>query len=174
MLFKKMKLDGSYIIDIEKIEDDRGFFARAWDEEIFQELNLNSKIVQCNISFNKIKGTIRGFHYQNLPYEEARLVRCTKGNVCEIMVDIRKDSDSFLKWEKVELSAENHRMLYVPEGFALGFQTLENETELFYQMFQRYVPEHICGVLWNDPKLGIDWPLEPTIISERDKSWKLL
>ena len=128
MIFIETNLKGSFIIEPEKIEDERGFFARTWDKEIFEKRGLNPKLVQCNISFNKKKGTLRGMHYQIAPYEEAKLVRCTKGSVFEVMIDLRPKSETFKKWESVELNSENYKMLYVPEGFALGFQTLEDNT----------------------------------------------
>jgi len=174
MIFTETKLKGAFIIEPEKIEDERGFFARAWDKKIFEEKGINSNFVQANISFNKKKGTLRGMHYQAEPYEEAKLVRCIRGRVYEVMIDLRKNSETFMEWMGVELGAENYKMLYVPEGFALGFQTLEDDTELFYQMSQFYMPEYSRGVLWNDEAFKIAWPLEPTVISKRDLSHKHL
>jgi len=162
MKLTKIKLEGAYVIDIEKIEDDRGFFARMWDKDVFEKLNLHSDIMQGNISHNKKKGTLRGFHYQREPYREGKIVRCTKGRVYEVLLDIRKESETYLEWVSVELSEENHRSVFVPKGFALAFQTLEDDTEIS------------DGIRWNDPKLNINWPMEPTVISEKDKSWKLL
>ena len=171
MIFTETKLKGAYIIEPEKIEDERGFFARTWDQKKFSELGLNSKIVQCNISFNKKKGTLRGLHYQIAPYEEAKLVRCTQGKVFQVMVDLRPDSKTLHQWIGFELSAKNHKMLYVPEGFALGLQTLENNCELFYQMSQIYMPECARGIRWDEPTLRISWPLKPTVISKKDLSY---
>lgn len=174
MIFEKTKLQGAHIIKIEKIEDERGFFGRTWDKKIFEEHGLNHCIHQCNISFNKKKGTIRGMHYQSSPYEEDKLVRCTRGKVFEVMLDLRKDSDTFKHYQSVELTSENYKMLYVPKGFALGFQTLEDNTEVFYQMSQVYMSEYSRGVRWDDPSINISWPLPPTVISKKDKSYDLI
>ncbi len=171
MIFTKTNLEGVFIIEPEKNEDERGFFARVWDQEIFEERKLNPKMVQCNISFNKKRGTIRGMHYQISPYEEAKLVRCTKGSVFEVMIDLRPKSNSFKNWMSVELSSENYKMIYVPEGFALGFQTLEDDTELHYQMSQKYMPEYARGIRWDDEIFKISWPLKPTVISKKDSSY---
>lgn len=171
MNFIELELKGAYIIEPKKIEDERGFFARSWDKKIFEEKSLNSNLVQCNISFNKKKGTIRGMHYQEHPYQEAKLVRCTKGSVYEVMIDLRKSSKTFKQWESVELNSDEHRMLYVPEGFALGFQTLEDNTELFYQMSQPYMPEFSRGIRWDDDVFKISWPLKITVISKNDMSF---
>ena len=127
-----------------------------------------------NISQNPQKGTLRGFHYQREPYREGKIVRCTKGRVYEVLLDIRKESETYLEWVSVELSEENHRSVFVPKGFALAFQTLEDDTEIYYLMTEKYAPECSDGIRWNDPKLNINWPMEPTVISEKDKSWKLL
>lgn len=170
MIFRQLEFDGIYIIELEKIEDNRGFFVRSWDRKKFQEKGLNPNLVQCNISFNKIKGTVRGLHFQNSPYEEAKFVRCVKGKVFEVFVDLRKNSKTFLKWSGIELDSEKLTCLYIPEGFALGFQTLENNTELFYQMSQWYKPEHSHGIIWNDIDLGIKWPIKMSVISEKDLS----
>ncbi len=158
MIFTETKLEGSYIIDLDQIIDERGFFARSFDEEIFSNLGLSSNFVQCNISFNQKKGTLRGLHFQEKPYGENKLVRCTQGKVFEVLVDLRIDSSTYGKWIDVILSSENHKMVYVPEGFALGFQTLEDNTELFYQMSQFYNPSHSKGIIWNDPCLKVSWP----------------
>ena len=174
MIFNETKLKGSYIIDIEKTNDKRGFFARTWDKNIFEQKGLNSNLAQCNISFNKKKGTLRGMHYQEHPYQEAKLVRCTRGKVYEVMIDLRKNSPTFKQWEAVELCADQHKMLYIPEGMALGFQTLEDNTELFYQMSQFYMPEYSKGLKYDDPSLKILWPLRITVISQKDKSWKFI
>lgn len=174
MIFTETKLKGSFIIEPEKIEDERGFFARTWDNKTFEEYGLNSKLVQCNISFNKKKGTIRGMHYQAYPHEEAKLVRCTKGKAFEVMLDLRTHSNTHMQWLGIEITSENYKMLYVPEGFALGFQTLEYNTELFYQMSERYEPEFSRGIRWDDPSINISWPLKPTVISKKDLSFPIL
>lgn len=174
MIFSETKLKGAFVIDVEKQEDDRGFFARSWDEKNFELLGLSTRIVQCNISFNNQKGTLRGLHYQASPYEEVKLVRCTRGKIFDVIVDLRAESKTFKEWHGVELSEDNHKMIYIPKGFAHGFQTLENNTELFYQMSEFYKSDHARGVRWNDPVLKIDWPLESSIISRKDLSLPLL
>ena len=171
MLFKESKLKGAIVIEIEKLDDERGFFARSWDKTIFEKNGLNSNLVQCNISFNFKKGTLRGLHYQAPPFEEAKLVRCTRGRLFEVMIDLRKNSETYLKWEGLELSADNYKMLYIPEGFALGFQTLEDNTEVFYQMSQFYNANSVRGIRWDDPLINISWPLQPTVISKKDLSY---
>ena len=170
MIFKKLEFEGVFQIELEKIKDNRGFFVRSWDMQKFEENGLNSRLVQCNISFNKIKGTIRGLHFQKKPYEEAKFVRCVKGKVYEVFVDLRKNSKTFLKWGGIELDSKGVTCLYVPEGFALGFQTLEDNTELLYQMSEWYKPEFSGGIIWNDKKLEIEWPITMSIISEKDLS----
>lgn len=170
MIFTETKLRGSFVIEPEKIIDKRGFFARIWDKEIFEKHGLNPRILQSNISFNKKKGTIRGMHYQTTPYEEAKLVRCTKGKAFEVILDLRSSSKTYMQWLGIELSTKNYKMIYVPEGFALGFQTLEDNTELFYQMSEVYMPEFGRGIRWDDPVINISWPLKPTVISKKDLS----
>jgi len=174
MIFTETPLKGAFVIEIEKLVDERGFFTRTWDKKIFEQNKLNTNLVQCNISFNKQKGTIRGMHYQDKPYEEAKLVRCTKGSAYEVLVDLRENSETYHKWFGLTLSSDNYKMLYVSEGFALGFQILENNTELFYQMSQEYVPTHARGIRWDDPSLQINWPMKPTIISKKDMSFDLI
>lgn len=172
MRFTETALKGAYIIDVEPSEDERGFFARAWGQEEFAALGLCSRFVQCNISHNAKRGTLRGMHYQAAPHEEAKVVRCTRGALCDVIVDIRPGSDTFKRWVAVELSADNYRMLYVPEGFAHGFQTLEDDTDVFYQMSEFYHPECARGVRWDDPAFAIDWPTTDTrIVSAKDCSY---
>ena len=170
MKLSETKLEGAFVIKIEKLEDERGFFARTWDKEFFKSNGLNDDLVQCNISFNRKKGTIRGLHYQIPPYEEAKLVRCTRGKVFEVIIDLRKNSKTFLQWDSVELDSENYLMLFVPEGFALGLQTLEDNSEVCYQMSQFYKPECSKGIRWDDETLKISWPLKPSVISEKDSN----
>ncbi|HEY3041161.1 MAG TPA: dTDP-4-dehydrorhamnose 3,5-epimerase [Pyrinomonadaceae bacterium] len=170
MIFTETKLHGAYIIEPELIEDERGFFVRTWSREEFAAHGLNPKVVQCNTSFNKEQGTLRGMHYQIPPHEEAKLVRCTAGTIYDVIIDLREDSPTRSKWISVELSASNRLMVYVPEGFAHGFQTLEDETEVFYQVSAYYHSESARGVCWNDPAFGIDWPLAISVISERDRT----
>lgn len=171
MKFNELEIKGVFLIEIDKITDERGFFARTWDRKQFLENNLNPDLVQCNISFNSKKGTIRGMHFQKKPYEEAKLVHCTKGKVFEVILDIREDSPTYHNWISVELNEKDYKMLYVPEGFALGFQTLEDNTELFYQMSREYNSEYAAGLRWDDPKFKITWPLNVSKISKRDKSF---
>ena len=172
--FNELSLKGAFLIEFDKMEDERGFFARTWDKKKFESNGLKSNVVQCNISFSKKKGTIRGMHYQKFPHQEAKLVRCTKGKAFEVLIDIRKKSESFLNWIFVELNQDKYEMLYVPEGFALGFQTLRDNTELIYQMSEYFDPESASGIRWNDPKIGIEWPLKCTVISEKDKLFDLI
>lgn len=169
MKFTETRLAGAYLIDLEPIADERGFFARSWCAQEFEAYGLNPKLVQCNISFNHKKGTLRGMHYQAKPHEEAKLVRCTKGAIYDVIVDIRPDSATFKQWLAVELTADNHRMLYIPQGVAHGFQTLVDKTEVFYQMSDFYYPECARGVCWNDQVFNIEWPQEDKrIISAKD------
>lgn len=169
MIFTKTKLKDAYIIDIERMEDERGFFARAWCQKEFLAQGLASTLAQCSVSFNAKQGTLRGMHYQIKPYEETKLVRCTRGSMYDVIVDMRQDSASFGQHIGVTLSADNRRMLYVPEGFAHGFLTLEDNTEVFYQMSEFYAPESSKGFRWNDPFLKINWPTDVQVISERDR-----
>jgi dTDP-4-dehydrorhamnose 3,5-epimerase len=171
--FTETPLKGAYIIDIDPINDERGFFARSWCKKEFESFGLNSNLVQCNISFNLKKGTLRGMHYQAPPHEEAKLVRCTMGSIHDVTIDLRPNSSTFKKWIAVELTADNHKILYIPEGFAHGFQTLKDNTEVFYQMSEFYYPDFSKGFRWDDPSFEIQWPLPNPIISERDFSYPL-
>jgi dTDP-4-dehydrorhamnose 3,5-epimerase len=173
MIFTETKLKGSFIIDIEPLSDERGFFARSWDEEKFRQRGLNPRLVQCNISFNRKRGTLRGMHYQAAPFAEDKLVRCTMGAVHDVIIDLRSESPTFKQWLAVDLTAENHRALYVPQGFAHGFQTLVDNTEIFYQMSEYYHPECARGVRWNDPAFGVKWALPVEIISDGDAVFSL-
>lgn len=173
MKFTETKLKGAYIIELEPIEDERGFFARSFCQKEFGKYGVHFRIAQCNISYNKKKGTLRGMHYQAPPYEEAKIVSCIKGAIYDVIIDLRKDSPAYCQWFAVELTAKNHRMLYVPKGFAHGFQTLEDFTEMFYQMSEFYSPEHTRGVRWDDSVFGIEWPLNTKIISEKDQNYPL-
>jgi dTDP-4-dehydrorhamnose 3,5-epimerase len=171
MLFTETKLKGAFVIDPERLEDERGFFARSFCEREFKSHGINIKFVQCNISFNKKKGTLRGMHYQAAPHAEARLVRCTMGGIYDVIVDLRPNLGTYKQWVSFELSAENRRMIYVPEGFAHGFLTLEDNTEVFYQMSEFYAPGYGRGIRWNDPAFGITWPEEINVISDQDKNY---
>jgi dTDP-4-dehydrorhamnose 3,5-epimerase len=174
MIFTETKLEGVYVIAPEFIEDERGFFARLWTPEEFEERGLNPRLVQSNISYNRKRGTLRGMHFQVKPHEEAKLVRCTRGALYDVALDVRPDSPTYLQWEPVELTEENRLMFYVPEGFAHGYQTLSDDTEVFYQMSELYHPQAARGLRWDDPKLGINWPLPVSVISERDTQFELL
>ncbi len=172
MRFIQTKLKNAYVIEPEKFADERGFFARSWCEKEFREQGLNANLVQCNISFNNKRGTIRGMHLQIPPFAEAKLVRCTQGAIYDVIVDLRPDSATYQKWIGVELTAENRRALYVPEGFAHGFQTLADNTEVFYQMSEFYAPECARGFRWNDPTFNINWPEQVSIISLKDREYE--
>jgi len=174
LIFTETGLKGAYLIEPQTLDDERGCFARLWDKEVFEKHDLDSKLVQCNISFNIKKGTLRGMHFQAAPYEEKRLVRCTRGKIFDVIIDLRPESYSYKKWEGVELSDENYKMLYIPDGFAHGFQTLEDNTEVFYQISEFYRPEYSRGVRWDDKAFQIKWPLKPSVISEKDQKFKLL
>jgi dTDP-4-dehydrorhamnose 3,5-epimerase len=171
MLFHETRLPGVFEIDIEPHADDRGFFARSWCRKEFEEHGLNSQLVQCNISFNTRRGTLRGMHYQAPPYAEAKIVRCTRGAIYDVVVDLRPSSPACRKWIAVTLTAVNRRMLYIPEGCAHGFLTLEGETEIFYQMSEYFDPGSARGVRWNDLAFGVRWPETVEVISERDRTY---
>jgi len=173
MVFTETKLKGLFIIEPELVKDERGFFARTWCGREFEAHGLNIRLVQCNISFNHKKGTLRGMHYQVEPHAEAKLVRCTRGAIYDVALDLRPDSPTFRQWLSVELTAENRLQLYIPEGLAHGFQTLEDNTEVFYQMSEFHHPESARGVRWNDPAFGIFWALPVTIVSEKDMAYPL-
>ena len=195
MLFTETKLKGAFIIELEPIEDNRGFFARSFCKKEFGLHGINMDIAQCNISYNKTKGTLRGMHYQAAPHEEAKIVSCIRGSIYDVIIDLRPDSSTYCEWIAIELSAlsceqgaessqlsalssqhlayrlpltAHYRMLYVPKGFAHGFLTLENNTEVFYHMSEFYTPGFGRGVRWNDPTFGIDWPEKIKIISDQD------
>ena len=171
MIFHKTILNGAHIIDPERMADERGFFARTWCRRELEAHGLNPKLAQCNISFNKKKGTLRGMHHQDPPYQEAKIVRCTMGAIHDVIIDLRPKSSTFMQHFGVLLTAENRKMLYIPEGFSHGFLTLEDDTEVFYQMSEFYTPEYARGIRWNDPGIGIKWPAEVMIISERDRNY---
>jgi dTDP-4-dehydrorhamnose 3,5-epimerase len=167
--FTPAELDGAYIIDIERIEDERGFFARVFCTRELRKHKLDPRVVQCNISWNKKSGTLRGLHYQAAPDEETKIVRVTRGAIWDVIVDLRPDSPTFEKWTGVKLSARNRRMLYIPKGFAHGFITLTNNTEVFYWMGHPHKDRAACGVKWNDPTFKIKWPIKPAVISKKDR-----
>jgi len=184
MIFKETKLKDAYIIEMEPIEDERGFFARSFCTKEFEAHGIIMNVVQCNISYNNIKGTLRGMHYQEAPYEEAKLVSCIKGAIYDVIIDLREDSATYCQWVGVELTAHGSpltaycsrltacpQMFYIPKGFAHGFITLSDDTEVFYQMSEVYSPDHARGVRWNDPAFGIRWPEKVQLISARDDNF---
>ncbi len=171
MNFQETKLPGVFEIKLVPARDSRGFFARSWCQKEFENYGLDPKVVQCNVSFNARKGTLRGMHYQAAPNAEAKLVRCTSGSVYDVVIDLRPTSATFKKWIAVVLHSEQHNMVYVPEGCAHGFLTLEDKTEVFYQMSEFYSPESARGVRWNDPAFQIVWPAQVDVISERDRTY---
>ncbi len=173
MIFKETKLKGAYIIEIDPIEDERGSFARTFCREEFEAHGIPFNIVQCNTSYNKKRGTLRGMHYQMKPHEEAKLVRCIQGTIYDVIIDLRPDSPTYCQWFSVELDAENYKMLYVPEGFAHGFQSLSDNAEASYQMSAFYRPESAKGIRWNDPTFAIEWPLTEITMSKQDGSYSL-
>ena len=172
MIFAKTKLKDAFIIEIERREDSRGFFARAWCKNEFEEHGLAFNPVQANIAFSKTKGILRGMHYQIAPHEEAKLIRCIRGVIYDVIIDLRPDSSTYKQWIGVELGEDNYKMLYIPEGFAHGYQALTDNTEVYYQVSQFYSPKSERGVRWDDPAFGISWPeIEKRIVSEKDKCW---
>ena len=171
MKFVEIELAGAYLIDIEKLQDERGFFARGYCSQEFAAQGLASRLVQSNISFNLKKATLRGMHYQVMPFAETKLVRCTRGAVYDVIIDLRRESKTFKKWFGVELTEENYRMLYVPEGFGHGFQTLADRSEVVYHVSEFYTPNAEQGIRYDDPQFGIRWPLNVQIISQKDKTW---
>jgi dTDP-4-dehydrorhamnose 3,5-epimerase len=171
MTFQETKLPGVFEVRLEPCHDDRGFFARSWCQKEFERHGLNPRVVQCNVSFNSQKGTLRGMHYQKAPKAEAKLVRCTTGSIYDVVIDLRPQAPTFGRWVAVALTAEKRNMIYVPEGCAHGFLTLEDKTEVFYQMSEFYSPESACGVRWNDPAFQIVWPAKIEVISDRDRTY---
>ncbi len=171
MIFKEIELKGACLINLEQNEDERGFFARTFCEKEFATHNIKLSIKQSNISYNKRKGTLRGMHYQAAPHEEAKIVTCVKGAIYDVIIDLRTDSFTYCKWFALELDARNYLSLYIPKGFAHGFQTLEDDTVVFYQMSEFYFPELARGVRWNDRAFSIKWPIIPGILSDKDTSY---
>ncbi len=174
MRFVPAGLEGAFLVELESLPDDRGFFARSWDVDEFGEYGLDPSLVQCNISFNKRRGTVRGLHHQAPPYEEAKLVRCTRGAIFDVIVDLRPASPTRLAWRSFKLDADTRAALYIPRGFAHGFQSLLDDTEVFYQMSEKFHPDAARGLRWDDPVLAIPWPVSQVIASERDGSYSLI
>jgi len=172
MKFYETELKGAYIIELEKFEDERGFFTRVWDKKIMQDQGLKSDLVQMSFSFSKKKGTLRGMHFQKEPFREVKIVKCIQGKIFDVIIDLRVESKTYKKWIGVELSADIQKMIYVPEGFAHGFQTLEENTHVLYQMSNWFSPEHEKGIRWDDKDFNIRWPITDLIISKKDLSHK--
>ncbi len=171
MKFTETALAGAYLVETNPKADERGFLARTFCREEFKALKLNTDVTQANLSFNARKGTLRGMHYQAPPYAEAKLVQCLKGAIYDVIIDLRKDSPTYTKWAAFELNAAKGQFLYVPEGLAHGFQTLENESLVYYLMFEVFAEDYARGVRWNDPAFGIKWPLPDPVISGKDRQW---
>jgi dTDP-4-dehydrorhamnose 3,5-epimerase len=169
--FQSLGLAGAYLIELDLILDEMGCFARTFCRKQFQDMGLNPHLDQCSISFNHREGTLRGMHLQREPHAEVKLVRCTKGKIYDVIIDLRFDSPTYKKWEAVILSEERRNMLYIPEGFAHGFQTLANDTEVFYQISAPFVAKSAFGVRWNDPEFGIEWPQQVSVISAKDQQY---
>jgi len=174
MIFRETSLPGVWVIEPERLGDERGFFARTWCRREFEARGLNPDAVQCNVSWNARRGSVRGLHYQAPPHAEAKLVRCTRGAIWDVAVDLRPESATFKRWTAVELTADNRLALYVPEGCAHGFQTLADDTEVFYQMSAFHQPSAERGVRWDDPALAIPWPIATITLSERDRALPVL
>jgi dTDP-4-dehydrorhamnose 3,5-epimerase len=171
MFFTPTELVDAFVIDVQRFEDSRGFFARTWSIDEFESRGLVSQIAQMNLSYNRTSGTLRGMHFRHAPYAEIKLVRCVRGAIIDVIIDLRPESPSYKRWISVELTAENRRSLYVPEGFAHGFQTLVDDVEVMYQVSQGYMPSAERGVRYNDPAFGIKWPLPINEISLKDTQW---
>ncbi len=171
MKFNKLSIKGAYRIDLDRLEDNRGYFSRSFCKNEFEKNNLDSTIVQCNISYNRFRGTIRGMHFQEEPFAESKIVSCIKGTIYDVILDIREDSATFLKWEAIELSDRTYGSIYIPKGCAHGFQTLEDDSVVYYQMTESYHNESAKGVRWDDPIFSIEWPIKKFIISDKDKQY---
>ncbi len=171
MIFKETKLQGSYIIEVQKIGDARGFFGRSWCKREFEAQGLPAVMMQSNVALSFKKGTLRGLHYQEKPFAEAKLIRCTRGAAYDVIVDLRPDSPTYRQWTGAELTHDNCHMIYAPEGFAHGYLTLEDNTEMSYSASQFYEPRAECGIRYDDPAFGIKWPADILVVSDKDKGW---
>ena len=174
MTFTESRIPGAWIIDVSEIHDDRGFFAMTWLPGEFTKRGLDPSLAQCNLAFNHKRGTLRGMHFQKAPHEQVKIIRCTRGALLDVIVDLRPDSPTYRRWEAVELSADNRRMFYMPKGIAHGYLTLTDAAEAYYHASAPWAPQAESGVRWNDPAFGIKWPFEPAVISEKDANWPLL
>jgi len=170
MIFTETPLKGAYLIEIKKLEDERGFFGRSWCANEMAEFGLKNNLCQGNTSFSKTRGTLRGMHFQHDPYQETKLIRCTRGSIFDVIIDLRKDSPTYAQWFGAELTQDNYKMLYVPEDFGHGFITLEEDCEVTYLVTQFYTPGAEGGIRWNDPAFQIEWPLEPIVVSDKDRA----
>lgn len=171
MIFVETKLKGAYIVKLKKHEDNRGFFARGWDQTILEQQGLIGTVTQQNIAFSKTKGTVRGLHYQKAPHQETKIIRCTRGAIFDVIVDLRPDSPTYKQWLGVTLAMDDYRVLYMPKDFAHGFQALEDNSEIMYLVSEPYTPGVEAGIRYNDPIISVEWPLPVTLISEKDMSW---
>jgi dTDP-4-dehydrorhamnose 3,5-epimerase len=174
MKFTESRIGGAWVIDVTAIHDDRGFFAMTWVPEEFRSRGLDPSLAQCNLAWNHKRGTLRGMHFQKAPHEQVKIVRCTRGALLDIIVDLRPESPTYCAWDAVELSADNRRMLYIPAGLAHGYLTLTDGVEAYYHASTGWAPQSEAGVRWNDPAFGIAWPFEPVVISEKDRNWPLV
>jgi dTDP-4-dehydrorhamnose 3,5-epimerase len=174
LIFTETPLPGSYVIDVEKINDHRGYFARVWCERELRQHGLKTNLAQSNVGFSHRRGTLRGLHFQKAPHAEVKIVRCTRGAIFDVIVDLRPESQAYRQWFGVELTEDNGRMIYVPEEFAQGYLTLADNTEMNYHTSDFFSPETVSGVRYDDPALGIQWPFAATVISEQDRKWPFL
>jgi dTDP-4-dehydrorhamnose 3,5-epimerase len=171
MLFRETPLSGAYVIESERIEDQRGFFGRIWCQNELQQMGLKTELAQSNVGFSHLKGTLRGLHFQKVPHAEVKIVRCTRGGIFDVIVDLRESSSTYKRWFGTELNEKNCKMIYVPEGFAQGYLTLTDNTEMYYLTTEFYHPESALGVRYDDPAFGIEWPIEIAVISAQDREW---
>ena len=171
MIFRETPISGAYVIEPERIEDHRGFFARIWCKKELGQRGLETELAQSNIGFSSRRGTLRGLHFQEAPHTEVKIVRCTRGSIFDVIVDLRPDSSSYKRWFGTELSDENGKMIYAPEGCAQGYITLTDNSEMYYHTSDFYHPESASGVRYNDPEFGVVWPVEIAVISQQDKEW---
>ena len=174
MIFNETELCGAFLIEPERITDHRGFFSRIWCKDELQAMGLDANIMQSNLGVSTKRGTLRGLHYQKAPHAETKIIRCPRGAIYDVIVDVRPESPTYMKWCGVELSEKNFLMLYVPKGFAQGYLTLTDDTEIYYHTSERYHSESAVGVRYDDPSIGIQWPATIEVISEQDKAWKYL
>jgi len=174
MKFTESRIPGAWIIDVTETHDDRGFFAMTWLPGEFTRRGLDPSLAQCNLAWNHKRGTLRGMHFQNAPHQQVKIIRCTRGALLDVIVDLRPDSPAYRQWEAVELSADNRRMFYIPKGIAHGYITLTDEVEAYYHASTPWAPLAESGVRWNDPAFGIKWPFDPVMISEKDAKWPLV